>query len=97
MKGGGLTWVGWLAVGLGSMLVYAGMTGQSLVAELSGVLTGKGLVKGAVSASGAPIGGVTDPANHPSTPGGNIPPVTGAPVPPVSPRVPNPSQPWATQ
>lgn len=89
MKGGGLTWAGWLAVGVGSMLVYAGMTGQSLVAELSGVLTGKGLVKGA-SASGAPIGGVTDPANHPSTPGGNIPPVLprpGAPVPPASPRV----------
>jgi len=96
MKGGGLTWAGWLAVGLGSMLVYAGMTGQSLVAELQGVLTGKGLVKG-VSASGAPIGGVTDPANHPSTPGGNIPPVAPAPastpryplvLPPPAPRVP---------
>lgn len=49
MKGGGLTWVGWLAVGVGSMLVYAGMTGQSLVAELAGVLTGKGLVKGAAA------------------------------------------------
>lgn len=56
MKGGGLTWAGWLAVGIGSMLVYAGMTGQSLVAELAGVLSGTGLVKGAVITAPATAG-----------------------------------------
>lgn len=49
MKGGGLTWAGWLMVGAGAMLVYAGMTGQSLVSELAAVLNGKGLVKGAAA------------------------------------------------
>ncbi len=51
MKGGGLTWAGWLGIGVGAMLIYAGMTGQSLIAELSGVLTGKGLVKGVAPAT----------------------------------------------
>lgn len=46
MKGGGLTWVGWLMVGVGGMLVYAGMTGQSLVDELSAVLNGRSIPKG---------------------------------------------------
>lgn len=41
MKGGGLTWAGWLAIGIGGMLVYAGMTGQSLVSELGAVLSGR--------------------------------------------------------
>lgn len=97
MKGGGLTWAGWLMVGVGGMLVYAGMTGQSLVSELAGVLNGRS-PKNGTSASGAPIGGVTDPANHPSTPGGNIPAVTVPPspdtryplvLPPPPPRVPS--------
>lgn len=41
MKGGGLTWAGWLMIGVGGLLIYAGMTGQSLVAELAAVLNGK--------------------------------------------------------
>ena len=39
--GGGLTWVGWVGIGVGGMLMYAGMTGQSLIGELSAVLSGR--------------------------------------------------------
>jgi hypothetical protein len=50
VKGGGLTWLGWLMVGTGGMLVYAGMTGQSLVGELSAVLNGRPLGSGHAAA-----------------------------------------------
>lgn len=40
MKGGGLTWLGWLMIGTGGVLMYAGMTGQSVVAEISAALNG---------------------------------------------------------
>lgn len=54
--GGGLTWLGWALVGVGGMLMYAGMTGQSLTAEIAAVLNGRSPKQNA-------------PA--PSTPGGN--------------------------
>lgn len=51
--GGGLTWVGWLGIGIGSMLVYAGMTGQSLIGELAGVLSGRKAAPATVPSLGA--------------------------------------------
>lgn len=92
MEGGGLTWAGWSMVGIGGLLLYAGMTGQSLVAELAGVLSGKGLIKSASGSTSPPAA----PA-APAGPAGAIPPVTQVPtaphppmipVPPISPRVP---------
>jgi len=68
MKGGGLTWVGWLMVGTGGMLLYAGMTGQSIITAVSEVLQGKtpkapapGAVAGPPSA-GAP--GDSEKSDH---------------------------------
>lgn len=41
MGKGGLAVAGWVAIGIGGLLIYAGMTGQSLVGELQGILAGR--------------------------------------------------------
>lgn len=41
MGKGGLAVVGWVLLGVGGLLVYAGMTGQSLAGELQSILAGK--------------------------------------------------------
>ena len=70
MKGGGLTWAGWLMLGGGGLLIYAGMTGQSLVTELGAVLAGKKLAK----AGGAPA-----PLATPAAPAAAPLPAPGSP------------------
>ena len=108
MKGGGLTWAGWLMVGSGAMLLYAGMTGQSVVKALSEVLNGKtpkapapGTVPGPPSA-GAP--GDSEKSDHaaivrpPAVPLPTAPAPTGGAVPSASyatPSVPAGVPSWA--
>lgn len=99
--GGGLTWAGWLMVGVGGLLVYAGMTGQSLVSELQSVLSGKSpastltpapATPGSSGASGfAPGTGVGDGAGGSAS---TTPKRPGATVPPDTPRVPTGSSSW---
>lgn len=86
MKGGGLTWVGWLMVGGGVMFIYAGMTGQSVVSELAAVLNGK-----SPKAAPAPISGGSLPGSAGSSSAADRAATGGgAPEFPHPPTIPNP-------